>query len=239
MLAPMELLLVAVLVAALVIAHELMWRRVRRKWLACAIGVAGSYLYVVALAFALYTCRGFEVERVGYTVDEVLPGYDATSKLLVGDRIVAVDGNQLGPPATPSLVEAINARRGAPVMLDVIRAGTLTQIEVAPKLDHRTSGDVWVLGIRPGNELELERDTPRAIGSALVYPFAQVRTTVAGMFASEPVEAGGPKRMVEEFRKGFDRWMWLRVAMSFATIAAGALIVADLLRAALFSRRGS
>src|SRR5438477_4170571 len=118
----------------------------RSRPVAIIAGAAAGYLFTVMLAFVLFTCRGVLTERGWYAVDEVLAGFDALGKVMAGDRIVAIDGTPLHVPSTPSLVEAVNARGGAPVTLDVVRDGANLQVVVQPKLDRRSGGNVWVLG---------------------------------------------------------------------------------------------
>lgn len=83
-------------------------------------------------------------------VDVVLPGFDATTKLQPGDRIVAIDGEPLGTPVVPALVSQVNAHAGSPVTLTVERAGQEQTIVVRPQQDRTNDGKTsWVLGIRP------------------------------------------------------------------------------------------
>lgn len=85
-----------------------------------------------------------------YVVDVVLPGFDATTKLQPGDRIVAIDGEVLHAPVVSALVTEVNAHDGAPVTLVVERGGHEQTIVVRPKQDRTRDGRTsWVLGIRP------------------------------------------------------------------------------------------
>jgi PDZ domain-containing protein len=101
----------------------------------------------VILMFALIACHE---ERPAYVVDVVLPGFDATTKLQPGDRILEIDGEPLRAPVVAALVSAVNARDGAPVTLSVERDGRDQTIVVRPQQDRTNDGRAsWVLGIRP------------------------------------------------------------------------------------------
>lgn len=83
-------------------------------------------------------------------VGVVLPGFDATTKLQPGDRIVSIDGQALHAPVVQGLVTQVNAHAGAPLTLVVERDGHEQTIVVRPQLDRTNDGKTsWVLGIRP------------------------------------------------------------------------------------------
>ena len=83
-------------------------------------------------------------------VDVVLPGFDATTKLQPGDRILEIDGEPLREPVVAALVNAVTAHDGAPLTLSVERNGHEQTILVRPQQDRTKDGRVsWVLGIRP------------------------------------------------------------------------------------------
>ena len=101
-------------------------------------------------ALAVATLVACHEERAAYVVDVVLPGFDATTKLEPGDRIVAIDGEPLHAPVVPALVTEVNARAGSPVTLVVERSGHDQTIVVRPQQDRTNDGKTsWVLGIRP------------------------------------------------------------------------------------------
>ena len=227
-------LLATLLVAALVVGHEVMWRRVRDKGLAVAICGAGGYAYIVALGLGLSLGRGVMTERGWYGVGAVLESFDARGKLEVGDRIVAIDGTPLHVPSTQTLVEAVNARRGAPVILAIVRDGWPMSVVVQPKLDRRRDGDVWVLGIRPRLDAEYDSDVGPAIVHALHYPIGQVEQGLGQLqerLNRDPDEPRGYYRVVDEYRASTERWYWLRLAMWWSTWAVVLLVLGDVGRA--------
>jgi hypothetical protein len=104
------------------------------------------FALVCALACA---CRSVPPAS-GYDVGTVLPGFDAEGKLQRGDCIVAIDGRAIGAPVVPSLAQAVNLHRGAPVVLAVVRGNTAFAVVVQPSLDRPADArPMWVLGIRP------------------------------------------------------------------------------------------
>jgi hypothetical protein len=225
-------LVVLAVLGVFVGAHELVHRR-RRSLRVLAIGAIASYLYVGALAFVLYSCHGVEGRRAWYAVDEVLPGFDAAGKLKPGDRIVAIDGMPMQVPSTATLVDAVQAGRGAPATLVVIRDGVPLAIVVQPKRDVGDHGAVWVLGIRPTLAPELSTDVSIALPLALRYPIDQVHELVPSseILGQEPADPGGPKRMVDVYRKRADVWVAWKLAMVLATYTLVVLIGVDLWRA--------
>ena len=248
----MPYLYAATFVAMLVLAHEVAWRRIARsgsagprsaaegrrggsiarKGLATLACAAGGYLYVAVLAFLLFTCRGVLTTRGTPTVDSVLEGFDASGKLEPGDEIVTVDGRSVGH--TDEVVEAINAKAGAPVRFEIRRDGAPRTVEIAPRLDRRNDGSTsWVVGIRQHEAPIYDRDTGRAVGHALHYPIAQLHQGIEelGRSCSQPADPGGPKRIVDEYRTALDlSWLWLKLALRWTTYFVVVLAAADGLR---------
>lgn len=234
----MHYLIALALVVVLVAGIELLWRRIARKWLATAVGAVAGYLYIATLAFVLFTCRGVMKERAWYTVDSVLPDFDAAGKLQPGDRIVAVDGAPIHFPSTQSLVEAINAHDGAAVTFAVERGEQKLDVVVQPRLDPRTDGKrIWVVGIKPRLDHDFDRDVTSAIGHALHTPISEARQLAAELAPKEHADPGGPKRIVDEFPRPPDGWLWLKLALRFCTFVLALLIVANGVRAFRLSRR--
>ena len=66
-----------------------------QRFLTILAGPATNYLSAVVLAFALYTCHGMESSWRWYSVAAVRSDYDASGKLEVNDRILAVDGERI------------------------------------------------------------------------------------------------------------------------------------------------
>jgi hypothetical protein len=229
----------AALVALLVVAHELFVRRRVRTARRLVLAALAAYVYVSALAFVLYSCRGVATARGWYAVAETLRGFDADGKLQVRDRIVAVDGAPLRVPSTRTLVEMVQASRGAPVVLAIVRGDALLSITVKPRLDHSDAGDTWRLGVRPYIDSEYEASFGVALSYAWRYPIYQVRSgleMLAETLGQENADPGGPKRMVEEFQFASDGWAPWKRAMRDATWALVILLAFDLWRAIALAR---
>lgn len=203
-------------------AHAYPNRPAGLRLLAVLGGPATSYLSAAALAMVLYHCGGLEVPR-WYDVDEVMAGYDAVGKLEHGDRILEIDHVPLIVGAGPTLAERVQGSRGAPMTLTIERAGQRRDVEATPKQDHDDGRSVWRLGVRPTPGIAtIELGVIEAARSALAYPADQAAVLVRGLhaalFESEPVEVGGPVRMVKEFSRAYAfsarRWLALVMALS-------------------------
>ena len=172
-------------------------------------GPATNYLSATILAFLLYTCHGMPSAERWYGVDEVMPGYDAVGKLEPGDRIIAVEHHPILASSGDSLIEKVNAKKGEAVTLTVQRDGKDVDVTIQPKLSKDKEGKpTFLLGIVPVQQSNLvDVGVVTAAVSAFEYPVDQ--TKMIGGFlwkivtGAEEADPGGPKRMVDEFRKAF------------------------------------
>jgi regulator of sigma E protease len=172
-------------------------------------GPATNYLSAIALAFVLYTCHGVKSTERWYGVDEVMPGYDAVGKLESGDRIVAVDHDEILASRGDSLIERVNKKAGGPVTLTVQRDGKNVDVTIQPKLSKDRDGKpTYLLGIVPVQQSDLvDVGVVGAATAALEFPIDQTKAIGSGLWkivtGAEEADPGGPKRMVDEFRKAF------------------------------------
>lgn len=196
-----------------------------------AAGLAAAYVAVVALAFVFLLAVGMPTGESRIFVGEVLPESSATGKLQSGDQLVAVDGELLGTGGPP-LSELVGAKQGAPVTLTVRRAGARFDVTIQPKLVESPDEPRWILGLRHYRLPVLETAALAAADAALVLPLARVASLVSDLVA--PSDPGGPVRIVEEFRAGFDRVTVIagRSALDAATWALLVVAILDLVRAA-------
>lgn len=194
-------------------------------------GPATNYLSAIIIAMALFTCHGIDVAR-WYGVDNVLPGYDAATKLQPHDRLVAVNGAELFINSGPSLIDRVTAAKGAPLQVTIERDGKRLEVtlqpsyvndpralkelaRVAPALAPLTQellsrwGDpVWRIGVKPEvQSYAIELSALEAAKHALRYPVEETKQ-IGGMlygivFGNEKADPGGPIRMVEEFKRAF------------------------------------
>lgn len=194
-------------------------------------GPATNYLSAIVLAMLLYTFHGKEV-ATWYGVGEVAEGYDASGKLLPGDRILAVDHVPLFINAGQTLIERVNSAKGAPLRLTIERGGVTTEITIKPHLayDRRPvqklaklapslapltemivkgwPDPVWRIGVTPEPQYLVSKiGVLDSAGRALRYPIDQTKVIGAGLygivFGDEEADPGGPKRMVDEFHRAF------------------------------------
>jgi membrane-associated protease RseP (regulator of RpoE activity) len=169
----------------------------RKRALVVAGGLAGAYIGLAALAFVELTLDGVP-NGTTLEVREVLAGYDAEGKLAAGDRIATVDGDHFDPDAGPSLVERVDRKAGAPIVLGIVRDGRPLEVTVVPKPDH----EHWRLGIRPMRVFDTRSDLGASVQIAVVFPLAAI-SVVAGriydaLAGSGTADPGGPVRIVEE-----------------------------------------
>jgi regulator of sigma E protease len=199
-------------------------------------GPATNYLSAVVLAFALYACHGMESSWRWYSVAAVRTDYDASGKLEVGDRILAVDGDRIlahgdykGLHADEKgLVGRVTAKKGAPVTLTILRNGKEQDVSITPKLVFRDlpydTTPRYLLGIVPIPEPDvLDVGVVVAGREAVLFPVDFTQKILGGLrdiiTGKEEADPGGPKRIYDEFAKawelgwvtGFELLMYLSV----------------------------
>ena len=182
-------------------------------------------------AMALFTCHGIDVPR-WYGVDSVRDGYDAHAKLKPGDRIVAVNEQDLFFDSGPSLIERVTSAKGAPLRVTLLRDSAKLDVTLQPQLDNdpRALHDlarlapslepltrnllaswpepVWRIGVKQQIQTyAVSIGVLDAAQRALRYPVEETKQ-IGGMlygivFGSEKADPGGPIRMVEEFKRAF------------------------------------
>lgn len=237
-------LIVAAGLVVLIGLHELVVRlarrTIRRPW-AVLLGIPAGYLVLVGFALALYAGYGIEGGPSEYIVDEALPGYDASSKLESGDRILEADRVAVSPTGT-SLVSRVQASGGKPVVLTIQRGGERRDITVQPKQSQAGDRTVWLLGITNHAGKVAIHDTGAALERAALYPIHQtrqiavaVRELIAGREQADP---GGPMRIVEEFRtQPAGMRAGLQLLLVFGVYVWLALALFDLVRLVQLARQ--
>ena len=169
-------------------------------------GPATNYLSAIVLMMLVYSFHGVDEPR-WYGVDGTLEGFDAHGKLEAGDRILAVDHVPLVFGEGATLNERINEAKGAPVTVTIERRGQRSDIVLKPLPNPDKKGGV-LIGVKPQVQNQI-RDVGvvEAAGMALRYPIEETKKIGAMLygivFGSEKMDAGGPIRMVEEFRNAF------------------------------------
>ncbi len=211
-----------------------------QRFLTIFAGPATNYLSAILLAFLLYSCHGQDSTWRWFQIARVNQGFDAHGKLEVGDRITAVDGVELmarGPYITPEgnrinsgvLRERVNAKKGGPVTITVLRNGQKLDVAITPRLvvymsDAETPcvtpnpsnpkcstyqfTTTYLMGIIPIESPDvLKVGVLTAIGDSLRYPIDQTKMIAGGLkdiiTGKEDADPGGPKRIYDEFAKAW------------------------------------
>lgn len=79
-------------------------------------------------------------EEQGLRVVDVPPGPSADQGLVVGDRIIAIDGETVHGLVLQEIVERLRGRPGSFVEIDVARDGEVTSLRVERKRYARETG---------------------------------------------------------------------------------------------------
>ena len=182
-----------------------------QRFLTILAGPATNYLSAIILAFCLYTCHGVRGDTLYVGVDDVMPGFDAMGKLESGDRIIAVDHEALlaTDANERSLTGRVTAKKGAPVVLTVLRDGTSIDVSITPKPDKDDKGNpIYLLGIHKTIQTDVVSvGVFEAAKRSLIYPIEQTKLIVGGLkdiiTGEQKADPGGPKRILDEFSKHF------------------------------------
>ncbi len=140
------------------------------RFLTIFAGPATNYLSAIVLAFGLVMCHGVDTTERYYAIAEVMDGFDASAKLKVDDRILAVDGTKIfshSSSTTPKISALVNAKEGGPVVLTVRRDGKVFDVPIQPKLGYRGELDYWFVGIHDGATKHL-LDAPMSARPAII-----------------------------------------------------------------------
>jgi regulator of sigma E protease len=197
-----------------------------QRFLTILAGPATNYLSAIFLMFALYTCGGMAGDT--FYVGDVMTGYDASGKLLPGDRIVKIDGAPMFSPGSDDLAAVISKNEGKPLEVTVMRHDfQQITVSIMPKPQTDDAGKVllfdktgravesggkphYLLGIRPRADI-VDVGIGYAAKNAITYPVDQTRLILKGLHdiftGKEEMDAGGPVRIVSEFKNAFGRGM--------------------------------
>ncbi|CAN5916309.1 RIP metalloprotease RseP [soil metagenome] len=182
-----------------------------QRFITIFAGPATNYVSAMILAFCLYNCHGVEGTTHYISVEDVMPGYDALGKLEPGDRILQVDHEAIlaTDADARSLTGRVTAKKGAPVVLTVQRAGKQLDVSITPRSDKDDKGNpIYLLGIHKTSQSDpVQIGVLDAAGRALVYPVEQTKMILGGLYdivtGAQKADPGGPKRIVEEFSRHF------------------------------------
>jgi regulator of sigma E protease len=178
-------------------------------------GPATNYLSAIVLCFGFYMARGMKTPY--WAVESVQPDSAAHGKIEPGDRIVSIDGVRVywkGPDGKEvGVSERVNAAKGKPVVVRVLRGGEEQDITLTP------TGSTPFLAVphpdtnlyRIGVGLKHERvdvGPGEALVGAIHFPVDQTILILGGLkkviTGEEPLRPQGPVGITEEFKKAFD-----------------------------------
>jgi regulator of sigma E protease len=149
-------------------------------------GPATNYLFAIVLAIGVFAAIGVPPAHptAYWTVGDIKEGSDAKGKLQPGDRILRVQDQPIysaykGQPGQ-SMSEVVNASKGAPLRLTVLRDQRPVTVVVEARYDKKERG--YRLGIILGQYIEgVERTPLKVLGAALYYPVERTVFITAGL----------------------------------------------------------
>ena len=191
-------------------------------------GPATNYITAIVIAIFLFLVAGVPSGTSWYGVAGVSDGFDAKGKLEPGDQILRLDDKPLyvryqGKSQT-ALSELVNASKGAPLALTVLRDGEEVTMQVTPKLvdpdkDAVEKDAAAKPTYRLGIELTFEEErvdvgVGGALGQAFYYPIDKTKLIASGLFEivtgrTKP-EFLGPVGITDMIKDTFE-FGWIRV----------------------------
>jgi regulator of sigma E protease len=178
------------------------------RFLTILAGPLTNMIFATVLMFSVFAIAGQETATGRTLVAAVMKDAPAEGRLLPGDIIVGVDGDAI---ASTTFRERVQRSQGAPIHVDVKRAGKDEVVTITP---HLVKGD-WLIGVTLQPEMER-----RAIGvggafvESMRYPVIKSEQILGGLWSvvtgKVAAEAVGPVGMTsiiaEEIRAG-----WIRI----------------------------
>jgi len=172
----------------------------RRRRLAALLGGIGAhYLGLAALAFGLYLWWGTPTGASHVVVDHIREDSDAYGKLDPGDRLLAIDGQDLTYGLQPmrELGAFVRASRGRPVSIVAERDGTSRTVVVTPAPDDAME---YRLGVVFHYQPDREAGAGAAAVAGLVDPGRRAAWAARALWrvvaGGERFELGGPVAIV-------------------------------------------
>jgi regulator of sigma E protease len=179
----------------------------RPRWMRLATILAGPAAnYVTAFVLMLLVLLTFGMPSKTQKIIEPVPGKPAAmAGLKAGDVLVSANGQAVS--ADSPISDVIRAGRGAPVTIDVKRAGQPLTFSVTP--EHQSSG-AYQVGIQIG---PVDERTPVSAGAALkeaiVYPYYTSLGILGGLYdmirGRVHADLSGPIGITKQIAKAADR----------------------------------
>jgi regulator of sigma E protease len=187
-----------------------------QRFITILAGPATNYLSAIVLAFGLFTCHGMDAPRTHSLVMGTKAEFDAVGKILPNDEILAVDGSPLVIGQGLTLSQRVQEKKGAPVVLTVLRNGAKQDISVVPKLgklDEKDDKQVYMLGLQLSATQVVDVGVGTAAKEAVIYPVRKTKEIAVGLYSlidhPDQADLGGPVRILGEFQKAFEEgFVW-------------------------------
>lgn len=185
-------------------------RPVWQRFATIFAGPATNYLFAIVLAFVLFAGAGLQKRLPAHWVNETTEGMPAHGVLEPGDRIVAVDGEEIGTTKIQEVVKRVGDREA---VWTVERGGERVDVTIRPRYNEKD--DAYQLGFRPESRVIREPVGPlTAAKEAIAYPFVETKNIVTGlyMWATGQVkgEVSGVVGIAVVVKKAFDEG-WVAV----------------------------
>ena len=179
----------------------------RPRWMRLATILAGPAAnYVTAFVLMLLVLLAFGMPSKTQKIIEPVPGKPAAvAGLRAGDVLVSANGQAVS--ADSPISDVIRAGQGAPVKIDVKRAGQPLTFTVTP--EHQSSG-AFQVGIQIG---PVDERTPVSAGAAIkeafVYPYYTSLGILGGLYdmirGRVHADLSGPIGITKQIAKAADR----------------------------------
>lgn len=173
------------------------------RFLTIAAGPLTNYLFAMLIIGLVFLVWGRPIE--GYLIHEVDTGSPAASGgVKSGDEIIRVDGKKT--PQIPQVLEAIQASRGQPMRLTVLRGGREVELVLTPRKD----GASYRIGVQFGSRLTFQPVSPaEAVIEGVTRPFIISAATLASlgrMFTGKVStgQVGGPLEIIRQLKMSFE-----------------------------------
>jgi regulator of sigma E protease len=204
-------------------AHAYANRPARLRFLTILAGPATNWISAIFLALILYSVYGVKSQERWFGVGGFHKDAASAGLLVRDDRILAVDGQPMylvspqGVAVPESLRQVVSAKRGAPVVITVLRDGLRRDVTITPKLGFDADGkaildsqghQVYLLGFKIDEQFDrVHVGVGSTVARALRYPVDQTIVITGGLYqiitGKAKAELGGPVRIVDEFQAAF------------------------------------
>ncbi|HEY4188423.1 MAG TPA: M50 family metallopeptidase [Polyangia bacterium] len=180
----------------------------RPRWMRLFTIVAGpmaNYLTAFIIMLFVFTILGVPLPSKTERVVDVESGSAAaTIGMKAGDVIAKANGHVIGPDHT--IRDEIKATAGAPIALEILRAGQTLPLTITPK--QKAPGQ-FQIGVFIDHYDMTALPFPSAAKQALIYPYEKSKVILAGLYnmvtGKEKAELSGPIGITREIARAANR----------------------------------